>query len=63
MAVLIRGSAWPMMGSVDESALEDQTHPGSRESVTEQKIDCTRMQMRDRGMGRKRETFTSNRCR
>lgn len=48
MALLIRGSAWPMMSSMDESALEDQTQPGSPESVTEQKIDCTRVQKRER---------------
>lgn len=52
MALLARGSAWPIMGPIDESALEEQTQSGRSESVTEQNIDCTGVQLRERGVGR-----------
>ena len=67
MAFLAGGSSWPVMGSVDESALEEQIQPGRSESVAEQNIDCTGVQMREREReecgGRKTETFTQDTCR
>lgn len=48
---LAGGSAWPAMGSEDESAEDGKQDLADPESVTEQNIDCTGVQLRERNGG------------